>query len=154
MVNEVDMSDRDLNIIAAACHSVARAYKSGTGVFDSTPWEVAPAHVKADTVEAVKVVVAGGSEEDLYNRHPRKVRKHDAAATSFSVTKTVEEGRLEKDKHEALAVGDVMPFSDLPAEDLVKLTMFVETVRTMQRAMNPPVLTSSVLAAAKKASKR
>lgn len=140
-MSEENKTERDASIIAAACHSVARAYRSGGGIFDSTPWENAPHLVREDTIQAVKTIMAGGNEEDLYNRHPRKVRKHEAAAANFGVTKTVEEGRLETDKHKGLAVGDTMPFSDLPAEDLVKLTMFVETVRTMQRAINPPFVT-------------
>jgi len=130
--------ERKVNTIAAACHSVARAYAIGGGLMDSMQWEVAPHMVRADTIEAVKLIMEGGGEEDLYYRRPRKVTAQDAASTDYSVTKTIGNSELEE-PHKALKVGDTLPYSQLPAEDHVKLTLFVETVKTMQRAMTPPV---------------
>jgi len=130
--------ERKVNTIAAACHSVARAYAVGHGFMDATQWEVAPHTVREDTIEAVKMIMGGGGEEELYYRHPRKVREHEAANVDYNNIKSVGNSEL-AEEHKALKVGDTLPYSMLPAEDRIRLTMFIETVRTMQRAMTPPV---------------
>lgn len=136
------------NLIAAACHSVFRAYKFGSnqnsvGTWEldfitlGVPWTMERPESKARLLEDVLLVLNGGNEENLYDRHPAHVTEEDAASAEYTV-----EGAGEG-QHKARKVGDVIPFADLSNDHKVWLTLFVETVQAMMYVLTPPVVVGS-----------
>lgn len=122
----LNVSDRDKEMIAAACHCAARAMAFGEQKFDTHPWEIATNLVKDDTREAVNLVLEGGTAEDL---HKRWIEKMTTAGYTYG-----EEHDQVKRKHPNL-----VPWDELLGEVQLKTVMFVENVQTMLRVINEPI---------------
>lgn len=141
-------NNKTYELVAAACHSMYRAYRFGRGqdaqdrwdmdyITIGVPWSAERQEAKARLLEDVLLVMNGGTEESLYDRHPARVTEEDASSAEYTV-----EGAGEG-QHKARKVGDVIPFADLQGDHRVWLTLFVETVRSMQYVLTPPVVVGS-----------
>lgn len=161
-------------IIAAAVYSVMRARKIGkdmetggalpdgaqwkSSLQDSflaemqndyeKPWELASMRTHEEFVSRVGLIRGGVVEEGLYALRPSKVRAGDVAAQEYKV-----EGAGEGE-HKALKEGDTVPYEDLPIEDKMWFTLFVETVHTMHRVLTPPINADRLTRTKQKASER
>lgn len=142
-------------IITAAVYTTMRARDIGhddtTGrsmPYYDLPWEQASLRTHEDFVKKVKLIRSGGSEESLYALSPAKVKADDVAAQEYKV-----EGAGEGE-HKALKEGDTVPYEDLPIEDKMWFTLFVETVHTMHRVLTPPINADRLTRAKQKASER
>jgi hypothetical protein len=128
----MSFSLRERTIIAAACHSAARAYAISAGKFDTNPWEVAQFPIRTDTLEAVDLVLAGGGAEDLHNRWLERMKEKGWTVLDAAVEERTP--NYDKKQHPSM-----VPFDELPHEERVKTVMFMENVNTMVRVLRSPI---------------